>query len=420
MRVWLHLGRCLGGGLLISLLLLAALTAWVWQPFDQAAWRVKLPLPGGMQVRVVPVLMLATSAPGRWLLDRRAFSLHHGDIQLYDQQGLHVRCRQCWLEARAVSDQPLVIPQVELWIQMQQHQFKGRLRAGEAGKQFSLYFEGWASMRQVRLNWQLPATPLRTLLRPLHSHSAAIARAHVTGWMTASGTLRWPKPRWRAQPQLYDLRVSGLDIGAATQAPLHYDCPLLDENRHPEKMQWLTTDKLGRWLPMATIIAEDAEFRHHPGYLLGQMQHLLGQDSADKVVGGSTITQQLAKYLFTNGERSWKRKIEELLYAVQLEATLDKQQILTLYLNTVDLGPGLCGVHAAAAYYFDLPAHKLNPLQAAWLAGIIANPHRAWKQQFMAQQPDTRRAERILQFMSPSARLHPGALHFRLPPAKTR
>lgn len=418
--MWLRLRLWLCVLLLVSLTLLGALTAWVWQPFDREAWRVKLPLPGGLQVRVVPVLMLATSAPGRWLLDRRAFSLHHGDIQLYDQQGLHIRCRQCWLEARAVSDQPVVIPLVELWIQVQQHQFKGRLRAGDDQHRFNITFDGWASMRRVRLNWQLPKTSLSTLLRPLHRHSGAIARAQVTGWMSATGSLRWPKPRWRLQPVLGDLQVRGLDIHTATQWPLKYDCPLLDEQRHPEKWQWLPADKLGRWLPMAAIIAEDAEFRHHPGYLIGQMQHLLGQDSADKVVGGSTITQQLAKYLFTNGERSWKRKIEELLYAVQLEAALNKQQILTLYLNTVDLGPGLCGVQAAASYYFDTPAHKLSPLQAAWLAGIIANPHRAWKQQFMAQQPDTRRAERILQYMPPSARAHPGVVRFRSPPDKSR
>lgn len=403
----------------VTLSVILALLAWVWQPLDQQAWRVQLPVAGGIQVRVVPVLMLATSAPGRWLLDRKAFSLHHGDIQLYDQQGLRVVCRQCWLQAQSVSSKPLMIPLVELWIQRQQHQFNGLLTAGDEQHRFHIRFDGWASMRRVRLNWRLPATALATLLRPLHAHSAAIASAKVGGWLTASGTLRWPKPSWSAQPELHALTVSGLDLSAATQQPIRYDCPLLDENKHPEKMQWLPADKLGRWLPMATIIAEDAEFRHHPGYLLGQMQHLLGKPSGDKLIGGSTITQQLAKYLFTNGERSWKRKIEELLYAVQLEATLDKTQILTLYLNTVDLGPGLCGVHAAAAYYFNLPAQQLNPLQAAWLAGIIANPHRAWKQQYQAQQPDTRRAEHILQYMSASARKHPGALHFRpLPAAK--
>lgn len=396
-----------------GVLAIALAFGWIWQPFDTQAWRVRLPVPGGLQVRVVPMLMLATSTPGRWFLDRTAFSLHHGDVQLYDADGLHVRCRQCWIHAQAISDKPVVIPQVDVWIQMRQHQFKGILRAGESGHMFQIGFSGWASMRRLKLEWRLPATPLAILLQPLHAHSQAIARAQVEGDLAATGTLRWPKPKWSAQPVLRQLKVSGLDISKATTQPLAYDCPLLDEHKHPEKMQWLPYDKLGHWLPMATIIAEDAEFRHHPGYAITQMLQILGKESADKPVGGSTITQQLAKYLFTNGERSWKRKIEELLYAVQLEEALDKTQILTLYLNTLDWGPSLCGAHAAANYYFGLSPHKLNPIQAAWLAGIIRNPHRAWKQQFMANQPDLTRAHSIMRFMPERARKQPGSLNFR-------
>ncbi|MDP8567943.1 biosynthetic peptidoglycan transglycosylase [Methylophilus aquaticus] len=411
MVLWLK--RILVMLLASSLLGVIALFGWIWQPLDSEAWRVRLPTPGGgIQVRVVPMLMLATSTPGRWLLDRKAFSVHHGDIQLYDADGLRVHCRQCWLHAQSISDRPLMIPQVDVWIQMRQHQFKGYLRAGDDMHTFQISFSGWASMRRLRMTWRLPQTPLSELLRPLHAHSLAIARANVEGTLSATGTLRWPKPKWSAQPVLRQLKVGGLDISAATAQPVRYDCPLLDEHKHPEKMQWLPYDKLGRWLPMATIIAEDAEFRHHPGYAITQMLQILGKESADKPVGGSTITQQLAKYFFTRGERSWKRKIEELLYAVQLEEALDKTQILTLYLNTLDWGPSLCGAHAAAQYYFGVPPNQLNPIQAAWLAGIIRNPHRAWKQQFTTRQPNLTRAESILRFMPERARKQPGSLNF--------
>lgn len=399
--------------LLGILLSCVTLLAWIWQPFDQKAWRIQLPAAHGVAVRVIPLLMLATSAPGRWLLDRKSFSLHHGDIQLYDNNGLRLLCHQCWLQARSVSFKPLVIPVLEISMHRQQHQFSGVLKAGDEQHIFQLQFDGWMSMRQVRLNWTLPKTPLSTLLRPLHAHSSAIATARVTGWLSASGTLRWPQPQWSAHPELTNFKVSGLDISAATQYPLRYDCPLLDENKYPEKMQWLPADRLGHWLPMATIIAEDAGFKRHPGYQLSQMQHLLGKLSAEKSIGGSTITQQLAKYMFTNGERSWKRKIEELLYAVQLESTLNKPEILTLYLNTVDFGPGICGAQAAANYYFNTSPAKLSPLQAAWLAGIIANPHRAWKQQYLTQNPDISRALRILYFMPDGARKRIGDLNFR-------
>lgn len=398
---------------IVMVLTVLALVGWIWQPYDTQAWRIKLPVADGVQVRVVPVLMLATSAPGRWLLDRRAFNLHHGDIQLYDEDGLRARCRHCSIEAKSVSDQPIVIPMVELWLQMDQQHIHGYLSVGENQPLFKIDFNGKVSMRSLKLTWELPQTPLQALLKPLQPHSQVIRDAIVAGSLTATGTLRWPKQEWSAQPQLNAMAVSGLNISAATTLPLQYDCPLLDEHKHPENMQWVSYDKLGRWLPVAAIIAEDAEFKHHPGYVMAQMQHLLGKESADKQVGGSTITQQLAKYMFTNGERTWKRKVEELLYAVQLESALTKSDILELYLNTVDLGPSLCGAHAASRYYFDLTPDKLNPIQAAWLAGIISNPHRAWKKQYIQQQPDLKRAEDILRFMPRSARKEPGSLNFR-------
>lgn len=393
--------------------------AWIWQPYDNTAWRVKLPVgKTELQVRVLPMLMLATSPMGRWWLDKKGFSLHQGDIQLYDADGLRVHCQHCWLDAKSVSDQPLMLDSVELWIKLDGEKLTGYLLADADSKPFKIYFGGTATMRALRLRWLLPTTALSNLLAPLRAHSSIIARADVSGVLAATGTLRWPKQRWSAQPQLEQLNVTGLDLSKIQTPLVQYDCPLLDELKHPERVHWLSYAKMGRWLPMATMIAEDAEFRHHPGYAMKQMQQLLGKETADKAVGGSTITQQLAKYMFTNGERTWKRKIEELLYAVQLEHTLDKTQILNLYLNTVDWGPGLCGAYAAANYYFGVEPSQLSPIQAAWLAGIIRNPHREWKHQFIAQQPQLSRAENILRYMPESARKQPGSLIFRATTAK--
>lgn len=404
--------------LIASLLAILGVAAWVWQPYDKTAWRVKLPVGSGIQVRVLPMLMLATSPAGRWLLDKKGFSLHHGDVRLYDADGLRVHCQHCWLEAKSVSDKPLMLDSVALWLKLDGQQLNGYLLVDAANQPFKIDFEGKVTMRSLKLNWTLPATPLASLLSPLRAHSSAISQATVSGALSATGILRWPRQSWSVQPQLSQLHVSGLDLSKVTASSVQYDCPLLDEQKHPEKVHWLSYDKMGRWLPMATIIAEDAEFRHHPGYAITQMQQLLGKESTDKAVGGSTITQQVVKYMFTNGERTWKRKIEELLYAVQLENTLDKTQILNLYLNTVDWGPSLCGAHAAANYYFGLSPAQMNPIQAAWLAGIIKNPHRAWKQQFMAKKPDLARAESILRYMPESARKQPGSLNFRASAAK--
>ncbi len=83
---------------------------------------------------------------------------------------------------------------------------------------------------------------------------------------------------------------------------------------------------------------------------------------------------QLSRTLFLSRERTWRRKVEEAFVAVELEKNYTKQQILTLYLNLVNLGHGNYGVEAASRYYFDKPAAKLTLPEAAMLVGIIPAP----------------------------------------------
>ncbi len=95
-----------------------------------------------------------------------------------------------------------------------------------------------------------------------------------------------------------------------------------------------------------------------------------------KVVGGSTITQQLAKNLFLSGERNFVRKGQEILITYMLEGLLSKQRILDIYLNNVEWGEGLFGAQAAARHYFRLDASRLGPNQAARLAVMLPAPKR--------------------------------------------
>jgi monofunctional biosynthetic peptidoglycan transglycosylase len=95
-----------------------------------------------------------------------------------------------------------------------------------------------------------------------------------------------------------------------------------------------------------------------------------------KVVGGSTITQQLAKNLFLSGERTAARKAQEALLTVMLEAALSKERILTIYLNNVEWGEGVFGAQAAARHYFRTDAARLGPEQAARLAVMLPAPKR--------------------------------------------
>jgi monofunctional biosynthetic peptidoglycan transglycosylase len=95
-----------------------------------------------------------------------------------------------------------------------------------------------------------------------------------------------------------------------------------------------------------------------------------------KVVGGSTITQQLAKNLFLGAERSLARKAQEFVITFMLEALLDKQRILEIYLNSVEWGEGVFGAEAAARHYFHTAAANLGTMQAARLAVMLPAPKR--------------------------------------------
>ena len=93
-----------------------------------------------------------------------------------------------------------------------------------------------------------------------------------------------------------------------------------------------------------------------------------------KVVGGSTISQQLAKNLFLSGERNVLRKGQELAITYMLEFVLGKQRILTTYLNNVEWGEGVFGAQAASEHYFHTNAATLGPAQAARLAVMLPAP----------------------------------------------
>jgi monofunctional glycosyltransferase len=95
-----------------------------------------------------------------------------------------------------------------------------------------------------------------------------------------------------------------------------------------------------------------------------------------KVVGGSTITQQLAKNLLLSGERTMPRKAQEFVLTFALEACLSKRRILEIYLNNVEWGEGLFGAQAAARHYFRTDAAQLGPWPAARLAVMLPAPKR--------------------------------------------
>ena len=126
----------------------------------------------------------------------------------------------------------------------------------------------------------------------------------------------------------------------------------------------------------ALVSIEDKEFYRHWGINVWRIAGAAFRDieSGGKVQGASTLTMQLARNLFLSPDRSFHRKIQEALLAIQIERRFTKQQILTLYANQIYLGHGVYGFEAASEYYFSKPARQLTLPEAALIAGLPKSP----------------------------------------------
>jgi penicillin-binding protein 1A len=126
----------------------------------------------------------------------------------------------------------------------------------------------------------------------------------------------------------------------------------------------------------ALISIEDKDFYRHSGINLWRIAGAAYRDieSAGRVQGGSTLTMQLARNLFLSPDRSFHRKIQETLLAVQIERRFTKPQIFTLYANQIYLGHGVYGFEAASEFYFSRPAKQLALDEACLLAGLPKSP----------------------------------------------
>ncbi|MEY4765304.1 MAG: hypothetical protein RI907_1977 [Pseudomonadota bacterium] len=195
---------------------------------------------------------------------------------------------------------------------------------------------------------------------------------------------------------------------------------LREQGRITWSQQWVSGDEITDHLRRAVIASEDGGFVDHNGVEWDALQaawakNKLAKARADKqaqaqqaryeravaraqargrtpppppsanpptakVIGGSTITQQLAKNLFLSSERNFVRKGQEFVITFMLEALLSKDRILNIYLNNVEWGEGVFGAQAAARHYFRVDAARLAPGQAARLAVMLPAPKRFEKQ----------------------------------------
>jgi penicillin-binding protein 1A len=165
--------------------------------------------------------------------------------------------------------------------------------------------------------------------------------------------------------------------------------------------------RLNPLTPAAFVAIEDRRFYRHWGIDPRGMARAFVADMRGGGVrqGGSTITQQLAKTSFLSGDRTIKRKAQEVIIAFWLEIWLTKQQILSRYLSSVYFGDGVYGLRAAAHHYFHRDPEQLSLAQSAMLAGMVQGPSRLAPTQHLAAAQ--KRSRLVLQAMADTKVISP-------------
>jgi len=145
------------------------------------------------------------------------------------------------------------------------------------------------------------------------------------------------------------------------------------------QQKWVPLSQISPYLIKAVLIAEDDKFWSHEGFDYEAMQKAIEKDIKAKKfkLGGSTISQQLAKNLYLSPAKNPIRKIREAIITWRLERVLTKKRILELYLNVVEWGDGgIFGIDTASRHYYGKPASALDPEESSRLAAVLPNPRK--------------------------------------------
>ena len=150
---------------------------------------------------------------------------------------------------------------------------------------------------------------------------------------------------------------------------------ILDGKAPRNDKKWVSLNEISQNLTIACIASEDNLFMQHNGFSERAIkQALIERLEGKRIRGGSTISQQTAKNVFTFCSRTWFRKGIETYYTILIELIWGKERIMEVYLNIVELGNGIYGAEAASQYYWKIPASKLSKGQSALMAAALPNP----------------------------------------------
>ena len=289
---------------------------------------------------------------------------------------------------------------------------RGTLSVGGVESELSIEREGKHFSSDVVLG----PMPLSEALVPLHSVVPEAPKAQIDGSLSAQAQLSWPSREWSG-----NFFLDSVDVDGAVPTNLQslkrglFQHRVVDAEGDPVlrttgegSRNWIPLRQIAPSMRHAVIASEDIRFTQHQGFDLEAIHSALeaNQEAGKIERGGSTLSQQLAKNLFLDGQRTLVRKVRELLLAVELDRSLGKGRILELYLNLVEWGPGIYGIKDASERYFMRRASQLKPHEAAFLAAILPSPRRFYKQQYLKNRARETRIDWILENMGNAGHLN--------------
>jgi len=175
---------------------------------------------------------------------------------------------------------------------------------------------------------------------------------------------------------IYAKSLPKIDINSVNNVTIYDDMEQVIFSGNGNK-EWINLENISPYLIDATLSTEDKRFYNHSGFDFLRIIKSIYVNIATKNLsqGASTITQQLARNLFSNFDKTWERKLKEAWYAFRLEINYSKDEILEAYLNTINYGNGVLGIENASYYYFNKSAKDLTLSEASMLAGIPKAPN---------------------------------------------
>lgn len=333
----------------------------------------------------------------------------------------------------AVNDISLLIEGSGHWVPAARRLVldEAKVAAPEAAVHMSGALEWAADHYLVDLTAKLPSTPCDRVLSIIPSD----LRGETTGF-TWQGEMAG---HLKAHVDSRDLQATDLDIHVADGCRFHSvpslanlerfrgmfehqveepDGSVFEMTTGPGTPNWHPVRSVSPFLVHAVLAHEDAGYFRHHGFAPWAIEGALARnlEAGRFVVGASTITMQLAKNLFLRREKTLARKVQEVILTWWLESALDKGDILELYLNVIEYGPGVYGITSAAWHYFGRTPADLSPAESVFLATILPNP-KVYADQHRRGElsaSTAARMRRLLQHMHAKGRIDEAALEYGL------